>query len=49
MNKLKFLLNRNEEKEKRQMYYKKNKYRWIKYKKTRDQKILDLRPAIIFG
>ena len=49
MNKLKFLINRDEQQEYRQMYYQKNKYRWIKYKETRVQKLLDLRPAIIFG
>ena len=49
MNKLEFLINRDEKKEYRQMYYQNNKYRWIQYKETRIHKLLDLRPVIIFG
>ena len=49
MNKLQFLISRDEKKEYNKIYYQNNKDKWIQYKQNRKQKLLALRPVIIFG
>ena len=48
MNKSEFLISRDVKKEYRKIYYSANKDKWIQYKENRKQKLLDLRPVIIF-
>lgn len=48
MNKLKFLIDRNDRVEYNRMYYQAYKHKWVEYRRTRVQKLKDLRPVIIF-